>query len=659
MKKRIVFFLTFIIALSCILFAPAAAMAAGAPAYSYSSLYDSSYRYFDSYDVNVKVQENNVLDVTETIVSDYSVLYTKETHGIIRDIPKEFYFTLPDGSTKRFQAVVRDIQVPGQKFTTSSYTAYNSGSESDVTYCELKIGNPDVFVSGKVTYVIKYKYDIGDDSYDKADFLYYNIIGTEWESDIKNATFTVEMPKAFDAKNAVAYSGQYGSKTPVKLNISGDTISGSISSLGINQGIALLVNLPEGYFTGERVGPPYMYILLGIFAGISVLAVVLYLIFGRDEKVVQTVEFNAPEGLTPAEVGYIIDGVVDNKDVTSLIIYWADKGYLKLTEEKDKDILITKLKDLPANAKPFEFTMFTALFLKGNSVSVSSLKNTFYTTMESMKTQVKDSFDSRRIFTKISMQLQGFLGFLTAVPIIICFIMLMLENTSEFSRGSLYLCIFVIFLILGRVYSLITLIRSWRSLEHRKRIGKLVFSLFMLCLVFAGFILIMVYSQESLPLAVAAVAATMITAVCAMFIRRRTKLGTELLGKILGFQNFIEKAEKERIEKLVEENPNYFYSVLPYAYVLGVTDKWADNFEKIGIQPPPPPWYFGYGMNNLFTMMVFMNMFNTSMNSMNTSFVSRPAPKGGGPRGFGGGGFGGGFGGFSGGGFGGGGGRGW
>ena len=35
----------------------------------------------------------------------------------------------------------------------------------------------------------------------------------------------------------------------------------------------------------------------------------------------------------------------------------------------------------------------------------------------------------------------------------------------------------------------------------------------------------------------------------------------------------------DRINALAEENPSYFYDVLPYAYVFGLTDTWAKKFE--------------------------------------------------------------------------------
>ncbi|MCI5521062.1 MAG: DUF2207 domain-containing protein, partial [Tenericutes bacterium] len=53
------------------------------------------------------------------------------------------------------------------------------------------------------------------------------------------------------------------------------------------------------------------------------------------------------------------------------------------------------------------------------------------------------------------------------------------------------------------------------------------------------------------------------------YLPKRTKYGNEMLGKLKGFKNFLETVEKEKLESLVMENPNYFYDILPYTYVLG------------------------------------------------------------------------------------------
>lgn len=125
----------------------------------------------------------------------------------------------------------------------------------------------------------------------------------------------------------------------------------------------------------------------------------------------------------------------------------------------------------------------------------------------------------------------------------------------------------------------------------------------------------------------------------------RTKRGAELQGKILGFRDFIRKAELDKLKLLVEENPEYFYNILPYAYVMGLSDKWAKNFENIPMSAPE--WYGGYNGNQMFNVILFSNMMNNCAAnfSSNISFDTGDTGLGGG-GGFGGGGFsGGGFGG--------------
>jgi len=71
----------------------------------------------------------------------------------------------------------------------------------------------------------------------------------------------------------------------------------------------------------------------------------------------------------------------------------------------------------------------------------------------------------------------------------------------------------------------------------------------------------------------------------------RTQYSNDLYCKLKGFRNFIEIAEKEKLEALIKENPTYFYDIIPYAYVFGLTNKWISNFE--GIAVPPASWYNG------------------------------------------------------------------
>lgn len=54
-----------------------------------------------------------------------------------------------------------------------------------------------------------------------------------------------------------------------------------------------------------------------------------------------------------------------------------------------------------------------------------------------------------------------------------------------------------------------------------------------------------------------------------------TKTGNQRLGEALGYWIFIVVAERDRIAVLVDENPENFFDILPYAYVMDVADQWV------------------------------------------------------------------------------------
>ena len=100
---------------------------------------------------------------------------------------------------------------------------------------------------------------------------------------------------------------------------------------------------------------------------LAVLAV-LYLCFGRDEKIIPSIEFEPPQNMDSAAVGYVIDGIAEDKDILSLILYWADKGNLWIEEEEEYLMTLHKLKELPKEAPSYQHTVFRRLFENGDSV---------------------------------------------------------------------------------------------------------------------------------------------------------------------------------------------------------------------------------------------------------------------------------------------------
>lgn len=592
----------------------------------------------DEFNVHVTVGENNVLDITEEIKVDF--LTTR--HGIYRYIPYILEFDRTVGGEriqKRMRAAITDIEVEGEP-----YTVETEGSNELII-----IGDEDQYVFGEKTYTISYKMKIYDDEISQADFFLLNLAPVDWEGDIEKFTAQVDFQKPLpeDAEMKF-YVGEYGSiwaegATAAMSQERDSLYVESLRPLGPRETVTLDITLPEGYFQNELTTDWAIPAALIAAALIAALAIALYFIFGRDEEVVPVINFKAPSGLTSAEIGYIIDGHTDQKDIISLIIYWAGKGYLEIHQD-GKDFIFIKRMDLPRSAKRFESVMFDGLFKTGNEVSSKSLKNVFYETIQNATLEVEKYFHiipENRIYTKASTAAR-------IISLILCGLPLALVSLAcLFDAGATVGTMIVVPIVIWFVSAIMCAfnIGVWDKKHTDTKANfvskSIALGVATVVLALGAAIGVGAYCGAWVPLASAA-AATLASIAFAVPTNKRTKQNTRLLGEILGFKQFIEHAELDRLKALVEEDPQYFYDVIPYAYVLGLSDKWAKKFESIAIEPPH--WYYGYDYP--FSSWIFWSSFNSSMNRCRADMVSVPAQTKVSGSGFGGGGFsGGGFGG--------------
>ena len=347
----------------------------------------------DDYKINMVVNEDNTFDITETITANFNV----PKHGIYRKIPLRNSITRLDGTKSNNRAKISNISV-SDKCTTSNENGYKV----------IKIGDANTTLTGKHTYTIKYKYNIGKDPVKNADELYFNLIGDEWDTTIDNVSFTITMPKSFD-KSLLGFSSGFAGSTSssnVSYNVNGNVITGNtIYGLEEGQALTIRLTLPENYFIGASSNIDVFYIFVIILCLVFVLiADVLWTKYGKDEQVVETVEFYPPEGYNSAEVGFLYNGSADTKGVISLLIYLANKGYLKIEEIEEKALFstskgfkITKLKDYDGSNES-ERLFFDGLFKTKNSVTASDLYDKFYTTLDRIKKKINSKENKSKIF---------------------------------------------------------------------------------------------------------------------------------------------------------------------------------------------------------------------------------------------------------------------
>jgi len=230
--------------------------------------------------------------------------------------------------------------------------------------------------------------------------------------------------------------------------------------------------------------------------------------------------------------------------------------------------------------------MMSNIFLAGNDSRLSSLKNRFYTAIPTIREDIMSALKQK--------------GMYTLDP----------ESANGYSIGAAV----AIGVLLAAVQVL-----GWMNLFN------------------------------SIPLVIVSV---LISAVIWWLFARqmtaKTLLGARTQVHILGFQDFLNRVDADRIKRMP---PDTFEKFLPFAMAFGVEHHWAQAFA--GIVKDPPNWYAGSGSGAAFNAIMFSSAMHGMATDMNQVFVSAPRSSSSG-SGFGGGGFGGG--GFSGGGFGGGGG---
>lgn len=580
--------------------------------------------YIESFHIRMKVLEDNSYIIQETLDVHFLSAYR---HGIFRDIPR----------TSRYGTPVRitNIEVPGYPV--------NQSREGD--FLRLRIGDPERYAAARELYRISYRYHIGDDLVPEYDELYFNLIGLDWEMPIHSASFEIVMPKPFDPQLISFTYGREGStmSEAVSYTVEGNVITGTLDyRLSPGEGLTIALPLPQGYYSIVARQRARMDILAALlpwaFIAAAAFSLMLYAVKGRNRKLIPAVEFYPPRGLNPAEVGYLYDNRVDPYDITSLLIYWADLGLMKIIQETKKTGLLRrkkaktylqKMRDIPSGCRAYEQRMFNALFKEfGTSeglVDVDSLTNKFHKHFAAAKSGLKQhagrSRDMRIYASKMPVRkwmtvtglavmiIGGCFSIYWPVPQLRFWVLLWIPAAVLISA---------LMIAMGEFFHKLS---TYRPRDIPMKVILLIIGI--AAGAGAAVFVESFWAPYARPLYFAAASALPVFFLVP-FAQLRTEEGNRLMEEILGFRMFIKRAEKDRINRMVEEDPAYFYHILPYAMVFGITDKWARQFEHITLEPPD--WYVGSAA--YFTTRSFCRSLERSSSSMASTMTRTPSSSG-------------------------------
>ena len=586
----------------------------------------------ENYDVSIRVTPQNTYEITEKL----RVNFKEERHGIYRKIPLENEVERADGSTSITHARISDIDCGEDDYSTSR--------ENDNLV--IQIGDEDVTLTGLYDYTVSYQYHMGNDVLPDIDEFYFNIIGSGWtDTTISNVTFTIQMPDSFDEENLGMSYGAYGSENYEDLYyyIEDNTIYGELDpsvTLGPRECVTVRLELPEGYFVKTDTTPWFAYIaiVLGILSIIA--AFLMWWFIGRDDPVVETIEYHAPDGMNCLELAFAYKGHATNQDVIPLLIELARQGYISISCENKKgtDFSITLMRSSYEGTKENERLFFDGLkkIATGPVIHKSDLKDRFYKTPEAILKTINTPENKTKLFHSNSLNKGWILWVLAVVVFGFAYFLPGYQYSYDWLEVGFGLMSIGVFGV--SIYMLCA--------DTGQKLGLLIGAFPLLLSIGLSYLFVWIpvtYADRWYQIAcIFSYITCAILVFFSAFLTKRTPYGTEILGRIRGFKRFLETAEKERLEMLVEENPDYFYEILPYTYVLNVSDKWVKNFKSIACEPPS--WYTNDN-DSYFDIIAFQHIMNSTIASASNSMTSSPESASSSGGGFSGGGSGGGGGG--------------
>jgi len=550
----------------------------------------AQYFTIDRFQSDITVHQDASLIVGETI----ELRFDRPRHGIYREIPFRFHNELGKVTT----TPIKVLSVTDGSGKNLKYTVERKGS-----VVHIRVGDPKRYVEGRQTYGITYQVENAIFFLEDHDELYWNVTGNAWKAPIIETSARVTLSSRKKSKSfwKGCYAGVYGSS---ESDCGYETYQNSAKfhakrRLNTGEGFTIAFGWEKGLLTPPSAWKRFLWsidirenwvFIVPFFALFCMIQ--LWHRRGRDPRVKEavTVMYEPPQynhqPLSPAEVGALIDERLDPRDITSTLVGLAVKGYLTIEETEKQgwifqstDYYLKKVKEPDAHLCPFETEMMRSLFPAAMPGILVS--------------QMKNRF-----YTNL-----------------------------DVLKRTLYR----------------DLVRKGFFLKNPESVRNLYIMGAILITVFGSLVLLFLAPNSPVKSILAGVFTGLPVLFFSKFMPAKTKAGASAYMEILGFQEFMNRAEKDRIERLGDKD--LFSRFLPYAIALNVVDHWAGAFE--GIYQETPQWFVSSAGPTTFSPSGFSRSIDSATSSLASAMFSSPRGSGvsGGGGGDGGGSSGGGFGG--------------
>ena len=442
-------------------------------------------------------------------------------------------------------------------------------------------------------------------------------LANNYNTSILNTKFTISFPKETVSNNIRIYlnNNDITDSSSLTYYVNENKVVGTYKEK-LNEDDKLYVYVDYSKINKENLLLTISFVLPISFLFISYM---LWIIFGKDQKIVPKKTSVLPKKLNPLEVSLVYYGKVNKLDFIHMIPYLASKGYIKITEKKKNEYIISRTST--NSSRNLKDNMFIkTLFKKENSVSLSDYIDII---SDSNKKETKISYVNElnteelkrkmnKVYLKMSPILNGteekgkyyevksdskrkYLLFMTSILLLIVTSLPFLEVKK------------LVFLPISAIFSIVTLksILSIMDKIEDNNVSKkemIASSLFIV-------VLTLIFLIPSLSINIKYIISYAICMICILLIfilykymPKRTIYGVKVMTSIEGFKKFILTSTDEELKRVFDLNDNYFYEALAYCNVLGITEELLKKTNKIKIQKPD--WFESF---DSFTITKFNN----------------------------------------------------
>jgi uncharacterized membrane protein YgcG len=619
------------------------------------------------YHSDITVAKDGWLTVVETI----RVRCEREEikHGIYRDFPTRY---------RKFGAV--NYVVPFQVVSVlrdGRPEPWHTGSEDNGDFCRVYAGTEEVLLDpGVYTYTFTYRTGRQIGFFADYDELYWNVTGNRWKFPIDAASATVTLPPGVprESIHVEGYTGPEGAKGKdykAEVDPAGRAMFHTTSPLPLNDGLTIVVNFPKGFVTPPTPAERMTHFLTDncmILVGVAGLAVVMvyyflaWLAVGRDPpKGVIFPLFQAPEGLSPSAVRYILRMGYDNTCFAAGVLSLAVKRCLTIVDD-DGDYSLREMHSASKEGLTRDQLKLNNRLFSGSDTL--AMKNTnhsrFQDAINGLKAVLAAEYKGpRRYFvTNILWFLPGaLLSVLTLLGVAV---------VGFFAGGNpavAFLCVWLSFWSIGVFFLVRQVIVSWRAVRNARGAGNLIvgtggalfITVFALPFVGAEVVVagILIYMTTIWMLPILLLMG-LLNVWFFQLLKQPTREGRKIMDQIEGFRMYLGTAERDLLNAATPpaKTPELFEQFLPYALALGVENVWAEKFADVlagaasaGEGGWQPAWYTGAAWSVVGATAFassFSSSFSSALSSASTAPGSSSGSSGGGSSGGGGGGGGGG-----------------